>query len=61
MTLQRTKPVHKIFHCLIKDMMEKVLVVSLWNKINFKKNAPTQFFEAAIQNNYHASHFALLS
>jgi hypothetical protein len=61
MTLQRAKPVYKIFHWLIKDMKGNVLIVSLWNKINFKNNAPTQFFEAAIQNNYHASHFALLS
>ena len=60
MTLQRTKPVHKIFQWLIKDMKGKVLVVSLWNKNNFKNNTPTQFFEVAIHNNYHASHYSLL-
>ena len=42
-------------------MKGKVLLVSLWNKINFKNNAPTQFFEAVIHNSYHASHYALLS
>ena len=61
MTLQRTKPEHKIFQWLIKDMKGEVLAVSLWNKINFKNTAPTQFLAAAIQNNYHASHSALLS
>jgi len=60
MTLQRTKPALKIFQWLIKDMKGNVLVVSLWNKINFK-NVPTQFYEAAIHSYYHASHYALLS